>query len=316
MKKRVVSVIDLGSNSARMTITMINTDGTYSVLENTKTVCRLSEGLTGNNSISQIAMDRTLSTLRIYSRIIDSYRKKISDKADFKVIALGTAVLRKASNKEEFLNLVMKETGIKVSVISGIEEAEYSYLGVINTLPVNDALLIDTGGGSTELIMVKGGKLIQAESVPIGAVNLSEMFNDFDKMKSYTKEQLFMVEWLQETANFLIVGIGGSIRNMGKIHQAVNGNSTSQIHGYTMKGTDILSIVELINKTPMRYRKEIPGIEKKRADIILGGLCPLTVLIENNISLGKYSNTDPALIISMSGVREGAFYKEYSTFKE
>ena len=290
-----VAIIDLGSNSIRMNIIDV-CDNNAVVLENIRRIVRLSEGMGDEKLIRQNAVDRTLAVLKDFKKIID-------DMAVDEVRAIATAALRSAKNSELF-TVPASEIGIDFEIISGEREAYYDYMGVVNTLPVTDCMIVDIGGASTELIYVKDGKNAEMVSIPMAAVNITEKY--FSGTVADDKELEFAVEqfadrlreadWLKDVNDVNIVGIGGTIRALAKMQNIAD----EEVHGFTMsKELTFNKIYELV-KMPIEVRASIDGIGKGRADIILGGVVPLLAIMD-------YINS-PKLISCVSSLREGVMY--------
>ena len=290
-----VAIIDLGSNSIRMNVIDIR-DNNAVVLENIRRIVRLSEGMGEEKLIRQNAVDRTLAVLKDFKKIID-------DMAVDEVRAIATAALRSAKNSELF-TVPASEIGIDFEIISGEREAYYDYMGVVNTLPVDDCMIVDIGGASTELIYVKDGKNTEMVSIPMAAVNITEKYFSGtvadDKELDFAVEQfadrLREVEWLKNVSNVNIVGIGGTIRALAKMQNIAD----EEVHGFTMsKELTFDKIYELV-KMPIEARASVDGIGNGRADIILGGVVPLLAIMD-------YINS-PKLISCVSSLREGVMY--------
>lgn len=290
-----VAIIDLGSNSIRMNIIDV-CDNNAVVLENIRRIVRLSEGMGEEKLIRQNAVDRTLAVLKDFKKIID-------DMAVDEVRAIATAALRSAKNSELF-TVPASEIGIEFEIISGEREAYYDYMGVVNTLPVSDCMIVDIGGASTELIYVKDGKNTEMVSIPMAAVNITEKYFSGtvadDKELDFAVEQfadrLREVDWLKNVSDVNIVGIGGTIRALAKMQNIAD----EEVHGFTMsKELTFDKIYELV-KMPIEARASVDGIGNGRADIILGGVVPLLAIMD-------YINS-PKLISCVSSLREGVMY--------
>lgn len=290
-----VAIIDLGSNSIRMNILEIS-EGKVDVLENIRTIVRLSEGMGDQCLLQQNAVDRTLKVLAEFKNIIDNMNVD-------EVRAIATAALRTAKNREIF-TVPASNMGIDFEVITGEKEAYYDYMGVVNTLDVSDCIIVDIGGASTELIYVKDGVNKDMVSIPMAAVNITEkyfsgtMATD-DEMKTSVEaftEKLREVKWLSDVKNVEIVGIGGTIRALAKMQNIPD----FMVHGFEMdKQLTFSKIYELV-KMPIELRAQIDGIGKGRADIILGGVVPLLAIMD-------YIDS-PKLTSCVSSLREGVMY--------
>ncbi|MFD1126452.1 exopolyphosphatase [Lentilactobacillus raoultii] len=297
------AVIDLGSNSVRMTVSRINGDGTYDNVTQMKEYVRLSENMGPEKILQPAAIERTLAALR-------SFKDVYSKLENLKLKAVATAAVRQATNQKEFLKKVKSEIGIKLEVISGAQEAYYDYVGVSETLPATNGVIIDTGGASAEIILVQNSKVSNLISIPIGSVTLSSKFDLGDKI---LPEQLFKavifineifqsVWWLKNGLNLPIIALGGSNRTLAKINRRLNKFlDIDDIHGYQLRDTQVNETFENIVSHDLAGRKQVPGISKARADIIVGGLIPVIFLM-------NYLDSD-RITFSTSGLREGILFE-------
>lgn len=288
------AIIDLGSNSARMNIVELQEDDAV-ILETHRKIVRLSEGMGEEKLLRKVAVDRTLSVMAEFKKIID-------DNGITTVRAIATAALRTAKNKELFLEPVSK-IGLDFEIISGEKEAYYDYMAVVNSLDVKDCLAIDIGGASTELILIRNGEYVDAVSIPMAAVNITEKyFSDTvatgeelkNAIEAFTQE-MKNTKWLKNARNVSIVGLGGTIRALANMHCKVK-----QLHGYTMGRNFVLENAVKLTKMPLEQRLLIDGLEKGRADIILGGVVPLIAVMQQLDS--------PDLVTCVTGLREGVMY--------
>ncbi|EJO08519.1 polyphosphate kinase 1 [Oenococcus oeni] len=297
------AIIDLGSNSIRMTISQYRKNGEYEVLGRFQEMVRLSAGMGRKRVLQSDAIDRTIQAVK-------EFKKEIAKYDQINVRAVATAAVRQASNQEEFLERFQSALDQPLEVISGIQEAHYDYMGIIETLPIDNALILDTGGASLEMVMVRDRKEIHAISLPVGAVNISETYLEKDKIsavsffKSSTAlQRLFRdVSWLLEVRNFPIVAIGGSNRTLAKISRRQREVVGLPIHGYHLPSDEANHIFEQVLGSNLKERGDLPGLAKNRADIIVGGMLPI-------IKLFQYIDSDQ-VIFSQSGLREGILFEE------
>ncbi|MSE21489.1 exopolyphosphatase, partial [Lactobacillus parabuchneri] len=172
-----LAVIDLGSNSVRMTISRISSDGTYETVAEEKQYVRLSENMGAEKILQPEAIERTITALKSF--------KDIYSKLDhLRIKAVATAAVRQATNQKQFLKRVKNDIGINLDVISGSKEAYFDYVGVSETLPATNAVIIDTGGASAEIVLVQNGKVSNLISIPIGSVTLSAKFDLADEISA------------------------------------------------------------------------------------------------------------------------------------
>ncbi len=301
--KDSIAIIDLGSNSIRMNIFGINDQGGYSIYDQASEMVRLSERLGSDLLLKEEPMQRTINALNYFQKLIDV-------NAVNKVYALATAAVRMAKNQKVFLERVKVETGFEFTVLSGDQEAYYDYLGVVNSMELRDALIVDIGGGSTELIWMKNRELVKAISLPIGSVTLSEQFNEIKprKKRMDMAEKHIMaiykkIDWLGELKGSPIIGLGGVIRTLGKVDRAKNGYPLENLHNYRLHEKEVQVICDQIFKSDQKELEKISGISKRRADIIALGLLPFKCLFEMNDA--------PEIRISGNGLRDGYFYEKY-----
>ena len=276
------SIIDIGSNSIKMNI--YNENG-EKIFRKRYTVC-LSQGMNEDLLLQPEAMERTVKGLLM-----------LLGEAKGDVIALATAAVRKAKNKTEFLEKVKRETGLKVRVIDGDREAFYDFYGVKATLGIRDGLIVDIGGGSTELIGVKGGFVVGTDSIPYGARTMAELYfgdGETEEKKTEAYEKIFdlvdKIEWINKVRFTSIIGLGGTAHALG-----IQGSEE-------MTSEEFEKICKKIEDADIADREKMDGIGDKRADIIMGGILILKA-IRNRITSGKF-------IVSDKGICDGVFYAE------
>lgn len=301
MKK--FAIIDLGSNSARMTISEIRPDGSYEVLQRLQEMVRLSNGMGIDRVLQNPEIERTIHTLKKFQEAIIAYD-------DIEVRAVATAAVRQATNQAEFLKLVKDEIDITLEVLTGEQEAHYDYLGVINTLHVQNALILDTGGASSELVLVENRVSRHEVSIPVGAVNLSETYLERDVVSAQglftaftaVDERLNSVSWLRKAHEFPLVVLGGSNRTLGKISRRKKHIQDTPLHGYRITSEEAYDIYRDILGKNLNDRRKIAGLAKERGDIIIGGLMPLMALL-------RYLDANK-ITFSQAGIREGILFEK------
>ncbi|MHA8138012.1 Ppx/GppA phosphatase family protein [Lactobacillaceae bacterium Scapto_B20] len=305
------AVIDLGSNSARLAVTKIEDDGSFKNIIERKEAVRLSENMGPEKMLKQPAIERTISAL-------ESFKDAFEGLENLKLRAVATAATRQAANQQEFLDSVKRRTGITLEVIPGSKEAYYDYLGVINSLDVVNGIIMDTGGASTELVLIQNRRAVNLISLPVGSVTLSEADVNADKPSASQIYRVFDqlndiyndIWWLYRGTNLPIIGLGGSNRTLAKIKRR---NDTDKlhwddIHGFHMSAGEIKESFLKIMDSTLEERKQIPGLSKERADIIVGGLAPAMSLIWR-------LNSD-RMIFSKQGLRFGILYEHIDELRD
>lgn len=303
-KNNKLAVIDLGSNSVRLKISELMEDGEAVTKQYVKRYVRLSSEMGPEKLLKSDPMSRTLEALSEFRGICDNYDK-------LKIMAVATAAVRQAKNQQEFLDRVKEETGFDIKVISGAQEAYLDYVGVSNTLPVDHGIIIDTGGASMELVAVDNGAAEETVSIPMGSVILSQRYHLGDQINPAdlfdamveVDEALSHQRWLTRFRHTNIVALGGCNRALAKIYRwrnAVDGKP-APIHGLTLTSDTAFGIMHELLENDRTGRAAIRGINKERADVIVGGLLPLLALMRQlAIDEVKFSN---------SGLREGLLFK-------
>lgn len=296
---RNLAIVDLGSNSARMAVSRLHPNGTADEIKRVKEDTRLSESMGTEHVLQPAAIDRTI-------RALLNFKKIYTRMPNTDVIGITTAAVRMAQNQQAFLARVKREVGLDLKVLSGDDEAYYDYLGVAKALVLNDCLILDTGGASCELILVKGGREQQLISVPFGAVTLSEQFelDDLVPAANLFRAQMFLrnrladIWWLTEAMHFPIILLGGANRTLARINRRRQQKlKVEDIHGYRLKTETVFqTFLDLLTRSKAG-RQDISGMEYDRADIIVGGMLPLVTLLQMLDS--------DRVIFSESGVREG-----------
>jgi len=296
------AIIDLGSNSVRMNIVHVNKDGSYTLLDQAKEMVRLSEDMGDEKTLKPEPIRRTIDALKLLKKLSIAYE------ADH-VYALATAAVRMAENQDEFLERVKNEVGFDFIVLSGEEEAYYDYIGVINTVDIDNCLIVDIGGGSTELIWVENREHRAAVSLPIGSVVLTENYVNAGKKGlelavDAIKAHMKAIPWLKNLKGIPVVGLGGVIRTLAKVDRHQNNLQALYLHNYRIPRKFCDRMFNKILSTESAELSKVNGINKKRADIMAGGILPIKMIMETLEA--------EELIISGNGLRDGWFFKQYN----
>lgn len=299
MRNSFFAAIDMGTNSFHLIIVEVMPDGAFKIVDREREVIRL--GLHKGKDLSFIAdeeADRAVKILSNFIKVAGYY------KAEFKAVA--TSAVREAKNKNDFLERVLRETGITVEVIDGRKEAGLIYLGIQRALPVKakDVLCIDIGGGSSEFILGNKGKIVFAESIKIGAVRLSKkFFPDFVLSKQSIKDcSDYAEELIRANKNLKFdvtidnaVGSSGTMQSAAWMiaHPGKIRNSKS-LNGFTFSYDKLEELTDkILRYKTLEERKLIKGIELKRADILPAGLIILNKVFQlfklNIMTISEYA---------------------------
>jgi exopolyphosphatase/guanosine-5'-triphosphate,3'-diphosphate pyrophosphatase len=260
----------------------------------------MGEGMDKSKRIPEKVIERNINSLKEIKGICD-------DREVDKIIAYGTSALRDAENKSEFINRAMDKSGIKVEVISGEEEAYYGYLGVSRSLDLQDFMIMDVGGGSTEFIRIENGEKKYLKSLNIGSVRLNERFflkdppgkKQLDEFMKHLDE-IFDENFGDENMDASLVGIGGTATALSAINLGLDSYDPNKIDGSVIAYDDVEKIFEDLSQMRLDERLAVKGLEPKRADIIVAG----AAIIKRYMERDKIRE----IIISDSDNLEGSVY--------
>ncbi|MBT8131710.1 MAG: exopolyphosphatase [Gammaproteobacteria bacterium] len=289
--------MDLGSNSFHMVIAAY-TDGRLKVLERSREMVRLAAGLTASGKIPRKVAQRALACLR-------HFQKHLKKEQAATVRAVGTNALRNARNSEAFVTAGEKALGHPIAVISGKEEARLVFLGAAHSLPElsGQRLVVDIGGGSTELIIGKNLDAVELDSLELGCVTLTEEFFPGGKIseKRWRRARRAADKTLAEVADSLLekgwdhaIGTSGTIRSSGKILKR-----TRRTDGeVTRKGIKKLAR-SIIAQEHIDYL-HIDGLSTQRAAVFPGGVVILEAVLD--------ALQIDCMEVSAGALREGLLY--------
>jgi len=299
-----ICIIDIGSNSVRMVIVTVD-HGTYRFINDLKETVRMAEGMEVTGLLSEDRMIQAIKTLSMFKNMAEALQVNHT-------IAVATEAVRRAKNRDDFISRAYAATGIEISVLDGKEEAYYDYLGVVNSIGLNEGLIMDMGGASTELIWFSDRQLRESVSLPWGSLNLTQRFNLRGRIQpeheaelySYLHKMLAKVKWLKKVAPAPIIGVGGTMRNLGKIHRRQTSYPLDITHNYAISAREVNQIYDLVKSKTPGERRKIRGLSPERADIFAGACGAVAKTLD-------YCGIDH-ILISGSGLREGLLYNYLS----
>ena len=301
--EHTVGFIDLGTNSVRLLLVRINSNHSYTVLSEQKETVRLGEGEFRRNTLQPEAMRRAGLVCTRFAEIARS-------RGASEVLAVATSATREAENRAAFVRHLRRVAGIDVRVISGKEEARLIYLGVASGVNIGgrQTLFIDVGGGSTEVIIGDQQQHRFLDSLKLGAIRLSSMFfrtGDVGPVSAtrYARIQRYIrtrsVRTLERLREFKIeqtIASSGTAMNLAEIAMRKE-HKRGLMKGDVVARAQMRDIVEMLCSLPLERRREVPGINPDRADIIIAGAAILETLMQE-LNL-------PDIGISERGLREG-----------
>jgi exopolyphosphatase/guanosine-5'-triphosphate,3'-diphosphate pyrophosphatase len=280
-----VAAIDIGTNSIHLVVARPTGNNRFEILARDKEVVRLGSGSGDMKELTADAVERGVAALGRFRRIADTFGAEVH--------AVATSAVREAENRDEFLEAALAKANVRIEVISGVEEARLIHLGVLQAVPVFDqqVLVVDIGGGSTEFVVGKGADVLAARSLKVGAIRLTERFfrkepvkkKAVDEARKFVRSYLPRVEQMVADAGGFEVAVGssGTILNAAEMIRARRGAEPLRQVGMSRFTPDELAAVveDLASRPRVADRLAVPGLDPRRADIILGGVVVLEQVV-------------------------------------
>lgn len=298
---RPVAVVDIGSNSVRLVVY----DGlrrSPAPIFNEKILCGLGKGVATTGRLNDKAILRALAALRRFRALITQIGVE-------QTFALATAAAREASNGANFIDLAEKALGETIAILSGQDEARYAALGVIAGIPEADGIAGDLGGGSLELIDIRDGELQDGGiTLPVGPLRLIDLSDgSIKRARSIIDEHLEKAGVLQKLKDRSFYAVGGTWRNLARLHMSHAHYPLHVLHHYTMSRQQAIDISELVSGLSPSSLKEVKDVSRSRSDTIPFG----ALVLERLLAKGKAKD----VVCSVYGVREGLLYSKLPSHK-
>lgn len=301
---RPIAAIDIGSNSGRIVVVQREASGHLEVLEEARAALRLVRDLDRGRELSDQAMARTIRALR-------GFRAVAVGAGVEHTLAVATAAVREAPNGAYLLQRIHQETGIRVDVIDGEQEARYAFLGAVHGLPVEHGMLVDVGGGSMQIVHFRDRAMRRYWTLPLGALRLSDRFLASDppsaaeaaKLVDHVRETFAAASIPSLARDETVIGTGGSIRNLAKIDRRRRPYPIPRIHAYVLSLPSLAEVVDLVLSRQDSARSAVAGLNADRADSITGGALCVRTFLE---AVGA-----PHIQVSGQGMREGLILESF-----
>ena len=285
-------VIDIGSNTIRLSVYK-KTDSSLKLLFSNKNMAGLIAYVDKNGDLSENGIKKIINVLNGYKQILGSVN--VID-----VYVLATASLRNVNNSNDVINRVHDATGYLIDLISGEEEAVYDFIGATHYINLQDGIMVDIGGGSTELVFYKNRRIEKAISMPIGSLNLYYKHvkdilpteKELSKIKSTVKNQLKQIDI--NVDYHVVCGIGGTIRALNKLN---NNLYDLPIINRSMEVKNVKEILSIYKEDRSYIMNNIIKYVPDRIHTLIPGMAIL-------ITIAKRYNSN-SIIVSKHGVKEG-----------
>src|ERR671910_541739 len=283
-----VAVIDMGSNSWRLVVFGYE-PGTpwWSLVDEIREAVRVAAGVGATGALRPERVELALHTAAVFSAFC---RATEVDEVE----AVATSAFRDASNGDELLADIERTTGLQPRVISGEEEARYGWLAIANSTTIEDGFGLDIGGGSIQTLRLERRRMVDARSLPLGAVRVSERFLPGERATG--KE----IKALRKHVAEELDGLGGTIRNLAAAAMKRLDLPDIDVQGFALTRDALGELIEELAERPVSKRAQVKGIKYDRADVILGGALVLDTALEQ----GGFDSIE----VTEAGLREGVFF--------
>jgi exopolyphosphatase/guanosine-5'-triphosphate,3'-diphosphate pyrophosphatase len=289
--------IDLGSNAMRLAVGRFSPDGTYKILATHREPVRLGQDVFRTRRITPALMDQGVAGFLAFDKILRKYKVKM-------VRAVATSAMRDATNGTIFIERVARATGIRIEIISGDEEARLIHQAVSSVMNITAGtkLLIDIGGGSVELSLLHRGKVLFADSVPMGTVRLLEMLRGRKQPERVLKRLIRqygqgirrqLKRRIGSAKVSCAIATGGNVEALGELRKELLGEPSNEL----IRRSELQQIMEIVQSKSVRERIEHLNLRPDRADVIV----PATALL---LGILQEAGTS-TLKIPHVGLREG-----------
>lgn len=285
------AVVDVGSNSVRLVLYRVEGRSMWTVF-NEKVLAGLGRDLKKTGRLSPDGVQSAYSALRRFAMVTDRLPPN-------RTFTAATAAIREAEDGEMFADRVQAETGLKLRVLSGVEEAHYAALGVLAGAPAGDGVVGDLGGASLELTPIGPGGAGEGVTLPLGPFSFGPYPDDDPEIRR--REIDARLEGLERFHTETFHAVGGAWRNLALIHMHMTGYPLRVVHQYEMTRAEALNACRFVASQSRRSLEAVEGVSKKRAETLPHAAVVLERLV---VALGI-----ERICLSAYGVREGLLFE-------
>jgi exopolyphosphatase/guanosine-5'-triphosphate,3'-diphosphate pyrophosphatase len=278
------AAIDIGTNSVLLSIAQLDVDGEIRTELDRCTITRLGQGVDGTRRLDPSAVERTLTCLVEYAGLLEAAKV---DRLD----VVGTSALRDAQASEEFLDRAATVLGRRPRVIAGAEEAELTFRGALSGLGLSGSVVVlDVGGGSTEVISGEtapgASTAARRASLDVGCVRMTERHISSDPphedalaaIRESTRSELQRLGFRADSGS--LVAVAGTATTLAAVDLELRNYDGARVHGHVFARERLEALLRRISALPNVARAALPGMEPRRADVIVAGGVILTTLLE------------------------------------
>ncbi len=267
----VLATIDVGTNTALLLIARVGADGRLQRVDERAEITRLGRGIGAGGALGAEGIRATLAALREYAELARAQGARIA--------AVGTEALRRAPNGPDFLTPAAEILGVPIEVIDGEREAALTFRAVIEAFPdarQGSAIVVDIGGGSTEIVLATGGRQTLARSLPLGSVRLTEQNvrhdpvtpDELAALRAAVASGLGSIAFPQGAA---LVGVAGTVTSLAAMAESMASYDPERVHGYRLSRDQLAAQIARLATSAQADRERMIGLDPRRADVILAG---------------------------------------------
>lgn len=307
---RRLAAIDIGTVTTRLLVADVDDTGITEV-ERSTDITHLGNGLTTTGRLADDAMTRV-------AHVIGRYAERMDALGVESVSAVATSASRDAENGADFLDL-LGARGVRPEIIAGAREADLAFLGATATREGEGLLVVDCGGGSTELIVgdvraENGGRIAEiraARSIDVGSRRMTERFlrsdpptaAELDGARAWAVEELRpFFDRLDERPREML-GLAGTATSLAAIRLELAEYDAERVHGYRLTGPDLADLLDMLARMPLERRREVVGLHPERAGVIVAG----TLIFETVLALAGL----PEMVVSEHDILYGILIDAY-----
>jgi exopolyphosphatase/guanosine-5'-triphosphate,3'-diphosphate pyrophosphatase len=299
-----IATIDIGTNTVLLLVADVTREGAITPVVYEQRIPRLGKGVDAAKNLQPDAMQRVIDVLK-------EYRAFIAQQDVSATVVAGTSAVRDAANREEFIRRVRSDVGFELEVLSGEEEAYWTYRGAISGIPgIRKATVVDIGGGSTEITVGDDRKILHSVSLDVGSVRLTERFFKHDPPTHPELEAaITLVE--EELAragafdfkNSVLVGVAGTATSLAVLAQGLKAFSIEAVTNYKLDIDTVYHLFRALRAMRVQEIRSLSSMMEGRSDVIVAG----TLIVREIMAHCKFKE----MIVSERGVRYGLLLREW-----
>jgi exopolyphosphatase/guanosine-5'-triphosphate,3'-diphosphate pyrophosphatase len=299
----VTGIIDIGSNTVRLAVYRLYPNGAYRIIDQGRWPARLSRRLNEEGALPEEAIRELSEVLLHYCRICSIHGAQ-------SIRAVATAAIRAAANRSEVIRRLSAATGLELEILSGEDEARFGSEAMLRTLDIADGFVVDIGGGSTEITLLRNRRIEGSISFPIGCVNTAARYrlgdgpvseNVLNEIQDDARMLFEGNRWISNRPGLPLIGLGGTVRAFAKLRQSQTEYPFPQLHGYEQSGKELALSLDNMAAMTVAERRKVPGLSKDRADVIVPGMAILHAVMQQ-------TGAD-RLVVCGAGLRDGLYFE-------